>query len=209
MPNIFDLFKQIETRPQAATGPITHLIVGLGNPGSEYENTRHNAGFLAIDALASHVHASIRTAKFQALIGDAVIAGHHVLLMKPQTFMNASGDAVQPAAAFYKIKPESILVLSDDINLDIGRTRLRASGSDGGQKGLRSIIARLGTDAFPRFRLGVGAKPESWDMVNWVLSRFTDEERKGILSGADKLIQALPFLLDGDLQKAMGICNGK
>ena len=143
MSNIFDLFKKIEKqRENTSTAPITHLVVGLGNPGDKYFYTRHNAGFLAMDYVSQKCNATVNRSKFKALVGEATIAGKRVLLMKPQTLMNLSGDAVYEAATFYKIAPENIIVMSDDINLDVGRLRVRAKGSDGGQKGLRSIITK-------------------------------------------------------------------
>lgn len=209
MPSIFELLKQIQSASSSVTGPVTHLAVGLGNPGSEYENTRHNAGFIAIDRIAASLHTEIRQARFQALVAEATVGQSKILLMKPQTYMNASGEAVAAAASFYKIPPENILVFSDDVNLDVGRTRIRKNGSDGGQKGLRSIIKCLGTDAFPRMRIGVGKKPEHWDMVDWVLSRFSSDERKLIDSAAAKCSDALPMILAGQIEQAMGEFNGK
>jgi PTH1 family peptidyl-tRNA hydrolase len=209
MANIFDLFKKIESPSSPVTGPVSFLIVGLGNPGTEYENTRHNAGFIAMDHLAAHLHVDLKTARFQSLCTEAVIDGTKVLLLKPQTYMNLSGDAVCAAAAFYHLTPDRILVLSDDVNLDIGRVRIRKSGSDGGQKGLRSIIQRLGSDAFPRIRIGVGAKPAQWEMVDWVLSKFSADERKLLDGAAAKCPEAVRMILDGQIEKAMGAFNGK
>ena len=157
--SIFDIFKQIEQEKPSAGGSITHLVVGLGNPGDKYYNTRHNAGFLAMDYISQKVGARVDRSKFKALVGEAAISGKRVLLMKPQTFMNLSGEAVREAAAFYKIPMENIIVISDDVNLDVGKMRVRKNGSDGGQKGLRSIITLMGDDNCPRIRIGVGKKP--------------------------------------------------
>ncbi len=209
MANIFDLFKQIESSAPTTAGPVSFLIAGLGNPEAKYENTRHNAGFIALDAVAASLHTEIRNARFHALCAEASIGGIKVLLLKPQTYMNNSGEAVAAAASFYKLSPAQILVLSDDVNLDIGRTRIRKSGSDGGQKGLRSIISCLGSDAFPRMRIGVGKKPEQWEMVDWVLSRFSPEERKQIDLAAKHCADAVPMIVRGEIEKAMGAFNGK
>ena len=159
MANIFDLFKQIESTPKAPKEPISHLIVGLGTPGEKYTMTRHNAGFLALDALAQKKGVKIDRARFHSLCAETSIGSHRVLLLKPQTMMNASGLAVQEAAAFYKIAPENVLVLSDDITREVGKLRLRKNGSAGGHNGLKDIIACLGSDAFPRLRIGIGEKP--------------------------------------------------
>ena len=138
--SIFDIFKQIENEKSSVGGSVTHLVVGLGNPGDKYYLTRHNAGFLAMDYISQKAGAKVDRAKFKALVGEAEIGGKRVLLMKPQTFMNLSGEAVREAAAFYKIPAENVIVISDDVNLDVGKMRVRKSGSDGGQRGLRSII---------------------------------------------------------------------
>ena len=188
---------------------MNFLIAGLGNIGAEYANTRHNAGFIALDRIAAQLHVEPRTARFHALCAEAVVKGQKILLLKPQTYMNASGEAVQAAASFYKLPPEKILVFSDDVNLDIGRTRIRTSGSDGGQKGLRSIISCLGTDAFPRMRIGVGHKPDGWEMADWVLSKFSPAEREAVDQAAGKCANALPLILRGEMQAAMGAYNGK
>ena len=149
MADIFDLFKKIEKSAPVSSEPITHLVVGLGNPGKEYLFTRHNAGFLTVDYLSEKLGVKIDRAKFKALVGEAKIGGKRVLIMKPQTYMNLSGEAVREAADFYKIAPENIIVICDDINLAPGKMRIRKKGSDGGQKGLRSIIEQLGTDHKP------------------------------------------------------------
>ena len=159
MADIFDLFKKIESAPASKSGNVSWLIVGLGNHGSEYVRTRHNVGFDAIDALAASVGVKIDRAKYHALIGEAVIDGVRVVLMKPQTYMNASGKAVAEAANFYKVAPDHILVYSDDISLAPGRLRVRKNGSAGGHNGLKSIIECTGSQEFPRIKIGVGQKP--------------------------------------------------
>ncbi len=210
MANIFDIFKRLEKdKTVAAAEPITHLVVGLGNPGDKYFYTRHNAGFLAMDYIAQRCGATVNRAKFKALVGEATIAGRRVLLMKPQTLMNASGDAVAEAAGFYKIPAENIIVLSDDVSLDVGRIRVRGQGSDGGQKGLRSIILRLSSDRFPRIRFGVGQKPHpDYDMAAWVLGNLSDEDKKKLFAAFEVSFEGVERLLAGDLEGAMQRCNG-
>ncbi len=211
MSNIFDIFKKIEKgKSDKAQAPITHLVVGLGNPGDKYFYTRHNAGFLAMDYISQKCGATVNRSKFKALVGEATIAGKRVLLMKPQTLMNASGDAVIEAANFYKIPIENIIVLSDDVNLDVGRMRVRKSGSDGGQKGLRSIITRMGSDNFPRIRFGVGQKPHpDYDMADWVLGTLSDADKKTLFDCFVVAYEGLEKILSGDVDGAMQVCNGK
>ena len=211
MANIFDIFKKLEKESASiSTDPITHLVVGLGNPGDKYFYTRHNAGFLAMDYISQKCGATVNRSKFKSLVGEATIAGKRVLLMKPQTLMNASGDAVIEAANFYKIPIENIVVLSDDVNLDVGRIRVRKSGSDGGQKGLRSIITRMNSDNFPRIRFGVGKKPHpDYDMCDWVLGNFSENDKKVIFDCFVAAYNGLEKILLGDIDGAMQICNGK
>ncbi len=208
--SIFDIFKQIESEKNTIGGSVTHLIVGLGNPGDKYYNTRHNAGFLTLDYIAEKLGVKINKIKFKALVGEAQMSGKRVLLMKPQTFMNLSGEAVREAAAFYKIPTENIIVISDDINLDVGKMRIRKNGSDGGQRGLRSIINLMATDEFPRVRLGVGKKPHpNYDLADWVLSEFKKDEQEQLFSCFGKAYDGIIKLLGGDIDGAMQICNTK
>ena len=211
MSNIFDIFKKIEKEREASpASPITHIVVGLGNPGDKYFYTRHNAGFLAMDYISQKCGATVNRLKFKALVGEGIIAGKRVLLMKPQTMMNASGDAVIEAASFYKIPAENIIVLSDDVNLDVGRMRVRKSGSDGGQKGLRSIILRLNSDNFPRIRFGVGKKPHpDYDMADWVLGNLSEDDKKAIYDCFVLSYEGLEKIISGDTDGAMQICNSK
>ncbi len=211
MADIFDIFKKLETnRAAEAAGPITHLVVGLGNPGREYRLTRHNTGFLWLDAVCDRYHATTDRAKFQALVGETAIAGARVLLMRPQTFMNASGEAVAAAARFYRIDPARIIVCSDDINLPVGGMRVRGKGSDGGQRGLRSIIDELGSDAFPRIRIGIGAKPNPhYELADWVLSTFAPTELDTLRALFPAACDGLECLIRGDLDGAMRACNRK
>lgn len=210
MSNIFDIFKKIEKENESRSAQaITHIVVGLGNPGDKYFYTRHNAGFLAMDYVSQKCGAQVNRSKFHALVGEGTIAGKRVLLMKPQTLMNASGDAVSEAAAFYKIPVENIIVMSDDVNLDVGRMRVRKSGSDGGQKGLRSIIERMGSDNFPRIRFGVGKKPHpDYDMADWVLGEFSESDKKAIYNCFVASYAGLEKLVCGDVDGAMQVCNG-
>lgn len=209
MANIFDLFKKIETEKPAAAGPITHLVVGLGNPGREYAFTRHNAGFLSLDYMAERLGVKIDRLRFKALTAEATVGGVRVLLMKPQTFMNNSGEAVREAAAFYHVPPENVIVICDDINLDVGRLRVRGKGSDGGQKGVRSIIYHLNADTFPRVKVGVGKKPHpEMELADWVLSSFHADEQKLLFDLFPAVEDGVKLLLQGKLDDAMQRCNG-
>lgn len=208
MADIFDLFKQIAKKEEAPKSPLTWILVGLGNPGERYRMTRHNAGFLTLDALAEAWGARIDRAKFHSLYGEATVCGQRVLLLKPQTMMNNSGLAVQEAAAFYKIAPDHILVISDDIAQAPGKMRLRRKGSAGGQKGLNDIIVCMGTDAFPRLRMGVGAKPHpDYELAAWVLSEFSTDERERLFATFGEARRGIEALLSGNFDQAMQICN--
>ncbi len=210
MADIFDLFKQISTESKTASGKPEYLVVGLGNPGAEYTETRHNAGFMALDRIAARTSANIKYAKFKSLTDTVRIGGHSVLLMKPQTYMNNSGEAVSEAAKFYQIPTSNIIVISDDICQGTGRMRVRKSGSAGGQKGLLSIINHLGSDAFPRIRIGVGEKPTpEYDLAAWVLGRFSEADKKAVSNRLDDAYDCISMILEGKLDEAMGIFNGK
>ncbi len=211
MADIFDIFKKLEAgRAASAQGPVTHLVVGLGNPGKEYRYTRHNAGFLCMDTICDKYGAGTDRSKFKALVGEATIAGARVLLMRPQTFMNASGEAVAAAANFYHIAPANIIVISDDVNLAVGGIRVRGKGSDGGQRGLRSIMDELGRDDFPRIRIGVGQKPHpDYNMADWVLSTFAPSELDKIRELFPLACTGLEHLIRGQLDAAMQACNRK
>jgi len=206
MANIFDLFKQIE-KEKTPLQPITHIVAGLGNPGAEYTYTRHNAGFLAMDLLSQKLGVTVNRSKFNALTGEATIGGKRVLLMKPQTYMNRSGESVRDAAEFYKIPHENIVILCDDINLDVGKLRIRRKGSDGGQKGLRDVIYQLADDAFPRIRMGVGKVPKGGDVVNWVLGKIPEADREEFYTVLGKVADAVPLVLEGKIDEAMGKYN--
>ena len=203
MSNIFDLFRQIE-KPKASLGGISYIIAGLGNPGAEYENTRHNAGFMAINDIAHALGVRIDRAKFRALVSECEISGQRALLMKPQTYMNLSGEAIAEAAAFYKIAPEKIIVLCDDISFATGHLRIRRKGSAGGHNGLKSIIASLGSDAFVRFRIGVGQKPSpEYDLVNWVLGKFPAADSEALAACSKNVSAAVELWLAGKEEEAL------
>ena len=189
-------------------GGVSWLIVFLGNPGPRYEMTRHNAGFMAADAMAKEKNVNINKARFKALTATCDIGGESVLLMKPQTFMNLSGDAVAQAARFYKIPPEHVIVVSDEISLPIGKLRIRTKGSAGGHNGLKDIIAKLGTDAFPRIRIGVGAPPHpDYDMADWVLSTFKNQDAEDMLAAAERAAQAAQCYIAQGADRAMNRFN--
>lgn len=189
-------------------GGVSWLIVFLGNPGPRYEMTRHNAGFMAADAMAKEKNVNINKARFKALTATCDIGDESVLLMKPQTFMNLSGDAVAQAARFYKIPPEHVIVVSDEISLPIGKLRIRTKGSAGGHNGLKDIIAKLGTDAFPRIRIGVGAPPHpDYDMADWVLSSFKNQDAEDMLAAAARAAQAAQCYITQGADRAMNRFN--
>lgn len=208
MGDIFALFRQISKKNETSAGPVEWMLVGLGNPGEEYRNTRHNAGFLTIDALADSLGVHIDRMRFHALTAEVTLAEKKVLLLKPMTLMNFSGNAVAEAARFYKLPLDRILVISDDINLDVAKLRLRPSGSDGGQRGLKSIIASMGSTAFPRLRVGVGAKPHpDYDLASWVLSTFSKEELAALSATSQTVRAGIERVLNGDFDGAVQLCN--
>lgn len=202
MANIFDLFKQIEKEKSPLT-PITHIVAGLGNPGKEYEKTRHNAGFMVLDSYCQDNGISVTKSKFNALVGEANVGSFRVLFMKPMQYMNRSGESVRDAAEFYKIPAENILVICDDVNLDVGKLRIRRKGSDGGQKGLRDVIYQLNSDNFPRLRVGVGKLPAGGDMVNWVLGKIPKELEPDLNHSIKNASDAIPLLVSGKIDEAM------
>ena len=186
------------------------LIVGLGNPGSKYWNTRHNVGFAALDALAETLHISVNRVKFQGLVGQGDCQGQKVILLKPTTYMNLSGQAVSAAARFYKIPPERILVMFDDISLDPGRIRVRREGSAGGHNGIKSIISCLGSQAFPRVKIGVGAKPHpDYDLADWVLSVFPYDMRESMQETYQRAAEAAITVVTQGAEAAANRFNAK
>lgn len=209
MANIFDLFKQISSdNSSSVRGQMEYIVVGLGNPGDRYSRTRHNAGFLAIDRIAEKSGVKIDRVKYKALTAEAMIGGKRVLLMKPQTFMNHSGEAVWEAAKFYKLEPSRVIVLSDDISLDVGRLRIRAKGSAGGHNGLKSINEWLVSEEYPRVKMGVGAKPRpDYDLADWVLSMFTDDEYNKLTASFDTVYEGVELIIKGDFDGAVRVCN--
>lgn len=189
-------------------GPVSWLVVGLGNMGDQYERTRHNVGFDVIDQIADDLDIPVQRLKFKALTNTASLGGQTVLLMKPVTYMNLSGEAVAPAAAFYKIPPERIIVLSDEVSLPPGKLRIRQNGSAGGHNGLKSVIAHLHSDQFPRIRLGVGGKPHpDYDMADWVLGKPQGEDRKAIDDAVKRCAQAVELYIKEGPQAAMSRFN--
>ena len=210
MADIFELFKKISSENNAPSGPITHIVVGLGNPGAEYLHTRHNAGFLAIDYICNKYNARVNKSAHKALVGEATIGGKRVLLVKPQTYMNLSGESIKSALDFYKIKPENLIVIYDDISLDVGRLRVRRDGSAGGHNGIKSIIANIGTQIFPRIKVGVGQKPHpEYDLASWVLSEFKNDELKTLEATFPTVCEGLEKILTASIDDAMQVCNKK
>jgi len=190
------------------SGSVSWLVVFLGNPGPRYECTRHNAGFMTGDALAKKLGTGIDRLRFKALTAAVEINGEKVLLMKPQTYMNLSGEAVGEAARFYKVPPEHVLVVSDEVSLPLGRLRVRMKGSAGGHNGLKSIIAALGSDAFPRIRLGVGAPPHpDYDMADWVLSVFRNQDLEDMQAAALRAAEAVISYITEGPDRAMNKFN--
>lgn len=185
-----------------------HMIVGLGNPGKQYEFTRHNAGFLCLDYLAAKYNIKVNKIKFKSLVGEGNIGGEKVILLKPTTFMNLSGEALVQAAGFYKVDVSDIIVVYDDISLPIGSLRIREKGSAGGHNGMKNIIYLLGKDNFPRIRLGVGTNGER-DLADYVLGKFSKEEMKGFSASVENAVEAIEYMVKGDTPKAMNLYNKK
>ena len=191
------------------SGGVQWLLVCLGNPGKQYENTRHNIGFLAADELARREGVKIDKLRYRALTGEVQVGDQRALVIKPQTYMNLSGEAVGEAARFYKIPPDRVLVISDDVSLPQGKLRVRRSGSAGGHNGLKNIIAHLGTDQFPRIKVGVGGKPHpDSDMADWVLSKFTGPDRQAMEAAIARAADAVTCLLSQGVDQAMARYNG-
>ena len=202
MSNIFDLFKKIETK--ADTTPVSFIIAGLGNPGAQYEKTRHNVGFVAIDYIAEKLGVRIDRAKFHSLVAEAKIGNARVLLMKPQTYMNNSGVAIGEAAAFYKITPDRVLILHDEISFEPGMVRIRRKGSAGGHNGLKSIISHIGSEEFPRIKIGVGKKPNpEYDLADWVLGKLSEDDAKSLSLRYEDVRLACELIALGKIDDAM------
>ena len=210
MSTLDELFAKIAAgrRPAAPAGPVELIIAGLGNPGKKYQGTRHNAGFMALDALAEKLGTRVEKLQFKALTGDAVIGGKRVLLLKPGTFMNLSGQAVQEAAAFHKVPMDRVLVLMDDVSLPVGALRIRKKGSAGGHNGLKNIIYLTGRDDFPRVKIGVGEKPHpDYDLADWVLGKFSPEDAKTLLALFGDVPAICELFVQGKLDEAMSKYN--
>lgn len=191
-----------------STGPVDWIVVFLGNPGTKYDKTRHNAGFMTAEKCEKATGARILRARFRALTDQVRVGEQTVLLLKPQTFMNLSGEAVGEAAKFYKVPPERVLVVSDDVSLPVGKLRIRARGSAGGHNGLKSIIQHLGTDAFPRVKIGVGAPPHpDYDMADWVLGRFQGRDAEDMDAACTRAWEAAESVITQGTEKAMSRFN--
>ena len=187
-----------------------YVIVGLGNPKREYENTRHNIGFDVIDALADKYGISVKEVKHKAVTGKGIIEGKRVILVKPLTFMNLSGESVRQVLDFYKASPEEdLIVIADDVSLDVGKIRIRKKGSAGGHNGLKNIILHTGTDGFQRIKMGVGEKPAGYDLADYVLGHFTKEERVVIQESIDNAVDAIRIMITEGADKAMNLYNKK
>ena len=202
MANIFDLFKKIEKSSDSS--PITHIIAGLGNVGPEYVKTRHNIGFMAIDYIADKLGIRIDRLKFNAYVAEGTLGGKRILFMKPTTLMNRSGIAIGEAAAFYKIPPENVLVLCDEISFEPGLFRIRRKGSAGGHNGLKSIIASLGSENFPRIKIGVGQKPSpEYDLAAWVLGKFSESALSDVSKRFDDIYSSAELIVSDKCEEAM------
>lgn len=186
------------------------VIVGLGNPDDKYQGTRHNVGFDVIDLLAEKYNIAVDTKKHRAYIGKGIIGGQKVILAKPQTYMNLSGESVRSLVEYYKVDPETeLLIIFDDISLDVGRLRIRKKGSAGGHNGIKNIIANLGTSVFQRIKVGVGEKPKGYDLADYVLGRFSKEDRELIKEGFECAAEAVAMITAGEIDQAMNKYNRK
>lgn len=191
------------------SGGVDWLLVCLGNPGDKYENTRHNVGFMVADEIGERLRVPIQKLKYKALTNTVTLGGQKVLVMKPVTYMNLSGEAVRQAVDFYKVAPDHVLVVSDDTSLAVGKLRIRKGGSAGGHNGLKNIIQHLGTDQFSRLRLGVGEKPHpDYDLADWVLGKFQGEDKKQMDAAVKKAADAIECILSQGLDKGMNKFNG-
>ena len=206
--SIWDVFDRISKKDQPQGGRPEFIIAGLGNPGIDYERTRHNAGFMAMSVIEEKLGVSVDTYKFKAKTAVAPVGGKQCLLMKPETFMNLSGEAIAQAMNFYKIPIENVLVISDDISLDVGVMRIRRKGSAGGHNGLKSIIECCGGEDFPRIKIGIGKKPRpDYDLKDWVLGRFTEEERARLSAVLENVLPAAELIVQGRAGDAMNKFN--
>ena len=207
--SIADIFKKLESeRTPAPQGAVEYIICGLGNPGTQYEGTRHNIGFMAIDTLCEKYKLDCKKLRFKSLTCDAMISGKRCLIMKPTTFMNNSGEAVTEAMSFYKIPPERTIIVFDDISLEPGKLRIRRKGSDGGHNGIKSIIYLSGSDMFPRIKMGVGAKPHpDYNLADWVLGHFRKEQAEALETAMDNAVSSIELMVGGKMNEAMNKFN--
>lgn len=207
--SIADIFKKLESeRTPAPQGAVEYIICGLGNPGTQYEGTRHNIGFMTIDTLCDKYKLDCKKLRFKSLTCDAMISGKRCLIMKPTTFMNNSGEAVTEAMSFYKIPPERTIIVFDDISLEPGKLRIRRKGSDGGHNGIKSIIYLSGSDMFPRIKMGVGAKPHpDYNLADWVLGHFKKEQAEAIETAMDNAVSSIELMVGGKMNEAMNKFN--
>ena len=207
--SIADIFKKLESeRTPAPQGAVEYIICGLGNPGTQYEGTRHNIGFMTIDTLCEKYKLDCKKLRFKSLTCDAMISGKRCLIMKPTTFMNNSGEAVTEAMSFYKIPPERTIIVFDDISLEPGKLRIRRKGSDGGHNGIKSIIYLSGSDMFPRIKMGVGAKPHpDYNLADWVLGHFKKEQAEAHETAMDNAVSSIELMVGGKMNEAMNKFN--
>lgn len=207
--SVFDILDKLNSEKNAASAqPVEFIICGLGNPGLQYENTRHNAGFMAVDTIAAKYGTEIKKLRFKSLTGEVILGGKKCLLMKPSTFMNNSGEAVTAAMQFYKIPIENVLIIYDDISLEPGKLRIRRKGSAGGHNGIKSIIYLTGEDTFPRIKLGVGAKPDpKYDLADWVLSNFKKDEIEQMHISCGNAAVCAELIVSGRTDEAMNKYN--
>lgn len=207
--SIADIFKKLESeRTPAPQGAVEYIICGLGNPGMQYEGTRHNIGFMTIDTLCEKYKLDCKKLRFKSLTCDAMISGKRCLIMKPTTFMNNSGEAVTEAMSFYKIPPERTIIVFDDISLEPGKLRIRRKGSDGGHNGIKSIIYLSGSDMFPRIKMGVGAKPHpDYNLADWVLGHFKKEQAEALETAMDNAVSSIELMVGGKMNEAMNKFN--
>ena len=207
--SIADIFKKLESeRTPAPQGAVEYIICGLGNPGTQYEGTRHNIGFMTIDTLCDKYKLDCKKLRFKSLTCDAMISGKRCLIMKPTTFMNNSGEAVTEAMSFYKIPPERTIIVFDDISLEPGKLRICRKGSDGGHNGIKSIIYLSGSDMFPRIKMGVGAKPHpDYNLADWVLGHFKKEQAEALETAMDNAVSSIELMVGGKMNEAMNKFN--
>lgn len=206
--SIFDKFKLISKEENLPSGPVEYIIAGLGNPGLQYEGTRHNAGFMVVDKLGKKFDFDIKKLKFKSLCADVSIGGKRCVVLKPSTYMNNSGQAIAEAMNFYKLDIDHVIIVYDDISLEPGRLRIRRKGSDGGHNGIKSIIYLTGEDTFPRIKIGVGKKPHpKYDLADWVLGHFSDEDKEKVDKAAENACEALELMVSGKTDEAMNKFN--